>query len=108
MPKKPGKARTLSNFNRDFPLLVANVVVLYECIMSILFAICGLVVAVLFGLAGYRVSNEARCRDMLKAFTYQGRIQAFYENVYRSNALSVTTFLKRAAIAHSRPCQARF
>lgn len=80
---------------------------MYECFMSILFAICGVFVAFLFCAAGYRVSNESRYRKMKKAITYQGRIQALYDEICRSNVASVTAFLTRAAVAKSQPYQSR-
>ena len=75
--------------------------------MSILFAIGGSVVATLFGLAGYRVSNQSRYREMKKTITYQGRVQALYADVCQSHALSVASFLKRAVMARSKPYQTR-
>lgn len=75
--------------------------------MSILFALCGAAVAVLFSTAGYRVSNQSRYREMKKTITYQGRVQALYEDIYRLNAMSVASFLKRAVIARSKPYQSR-
>ncbi len=75
--------------------------------MSILLAVCGAVVAILFGVAGYRVSNESRYREMTRRITYQERVQALYEGVYRANAMSIAFALKRAVIAQSKPAQSR-
>lgn len=69
--------------------------------MSILLAFAGLVIAVLFAAAGYRATNVVRFKDMRDKITYNGRIQAFYDNVRQANLSSATRFLKRAVIAKS-------
>ena len=75
--------------------------------MSILISFGGCVVAALFALAGYRLANEARYREMKNNITYHGRVQAFYDEVCRSSVKSVASLLKRAVVAQSVHCPSR-
>ncbi|NNF90775.1 MAG: hypothetical protein HKM96_05280 [Boseongicola sp.] len=69
--------------------------------MSILFSAAGLVIAILFGLAGYRTGTGMRNRKLAEAITYQGRVQAIYDGMRCSAALSVATLVKRVGLAQS-------
>jgi hypothetical protein len=76
--------------------------------MSILLPLGGFVLSAIFGFVGYRLANATRNRDIKKNFTYHGRVQALYDEVSRSGAMSMASILKRAAIARSAPFQVRF
>ena len=71
--------------------------------MSILLAVAGFIIAVLFAAAGYRATNVARYQEMQEKIAYQGRVQALYDSVRRADMLSAASFLKRAVVAKSSP-----
>lgn len=70
--------------------------------MTVVFAICGLAVTILFALAGARTGMGMRTQRMKKSITYQERIDALYKSIKASGQQTVTTILEHAAIANSR------
>ena len=71
--------------------------------MSILLALAGLAIAVLFAAAGYRATNVVRFQEMRDRIPYNGRIQAFYDSVRQADVLSAASFPNRAVVAKSAP-----
>ena len=75
--------------------------------MSFLISLGGCLVAMLFGIAGFRLAREVRFRNMKSSITYHGRVQALYDEMCRSSVKSMASLLKRAVVAHSVHCPSR-
>lgn len=70
--------------------------------MSFLVSIAGLIVAYLFFLAGFRTGTGMRNQKLIDAITYHGRIQAIYDGMRSSAALSVATLVRQVGLMKSR------
>lgn len=73
--------------------------------MSVLLVVSGLAFGLLFAAAGFRTVNGMRYRRARNAITYQGRVQALYDNLRGSVALSAASFVKHAIVAKSAQCR---